>query len=82
MQFLRIWRIGQRVSSEVDFGCMFLRYLYVHYRISLQYFKPIPIRMLGTVDNRGNTEITETVIFVNAVNAVNLPKCRVFAKMP
>ena len=34
--------------------------------------------MLGTVDNRGNTEITETVIFVNAVNAVNLPKCRSF----
>jgi len=38
---------------------------------------------LGTVDNHGNTEIMEAVISSNAVNAMNLPKCRVFfAKMP
>jgi len=38
--------------------------------------------LLGTVDNHGNTEITETV----TMNAVILPKCRdfavFFAKMP
>ena len=32
---------------------------------------------IGTVDNHGNMEITESVIFV--VNIVILPKCRVFA---
>jgi len=40
---------------------------------------------VGTVDNHGNTEIMETVIFVlsSAVNAMILPKFRVFLpKMP
>jgi len=32
--------------------------------------------MLGTLDNHGNTEITETVIFVKC------RECRDFAKMP
>ena len=34
---------------------------------------PIPVSYIGTVENHGNTEITETVIFV---------KCRDFAKIP
>jgi len=36
----------------------------------MDYYQAISV---GTVDNHGNTEITETVIFV---------KCRDFAKMP
>jgi len=35
------------------------------YIIFLQSFS---VQYLGTVDNDGNTEITETVIFVNAVS--------------
>jgi len=43
---------------------------------------PIHGLSLGTVDNHGNMEITETVIFVNCRDfAKMLCFCRVFAKM-
>ena len=35
---------------------------------------------VGTVDNNGNTEIMETVIFVKCCECRDLPKCRVFCQ--
>jgi len=42
----------------------------------MQAAKNTYIHPVGTVDNHGNTEITETVIFVKCC------ECRDFAKMP
>jgi len=37
-------------------------------------------QQLGTVENHGNTEIMETVIFIKCRESVILPKCRVLCQ--